>query len=142
LGLIAISAALYASDDDYAGLSRQLSVLAVIVGLFIARAYWIVARAVGDPLRPVRATRIAGVAGVLLAISGILTSFVSALVNVANRMSELTPDVVPGALITTVNLGAWLGNVIAPMLLVWAMATGVIDPDAPADLESPATLAG
>jgi hypothetical protein len=135
LGAIAIASSTTGRDDDLAGISAALNLLTVIAGLFVARAYWIVARGVADPLRPARATWIGGIAGLVIALSGIAGSAMSAWVT----LTQPVPDVVPGALITLVNLAGWLGAVIAPGLLVLAIAIGLIDPDRPVPVESPIT---
>ena len=120
-------------DYDFAAAQGYLSGLFVLVALVTARANWIVARGVGDPLRPMRATWIAGLSGALVGFAGMLTSAVGTWV----VLNPPVPDAIPGEIISAIGLAGWLGLVVAPSLLVLAIAIGLIDPDRPAPVEAP-----
>ncbi|HJP87721.1 MAG TPA: hypothetical protein VJ850_01645 [Candidatus Limnocylindrales bacterium] len=126
VSLIAIAFVAGTSEDQsVAAPQGYLNGLFVVVGLVTARAYWIAARGIGDPRRLPRPAWIAGVAGILAAISGVLTASMSAWV----VLHQPSPDQVSGGIVAVIGLMGWLDAVVAPGLLVLAIATGLIDRD-------------
>ncbi len=103
--------------------------LTIVTVLSAGYALWVIARGLGDALRPVRATRLGVAAAIVWAVATILGSLVVA---TFLSMQPLPTDAGTSLLSEVSGLVSWMTAVIAPAVLVAAMAIGLVDADAPA----------